>query len=215
MGTAHIPDIMYNDKIMLTYGYTNDTEELQTAIENASNAAILLNSGSAPLVYEYSSETNESNIDTALITIYVISIGAVFVIAYIYLVIKFKAKGLITVYFQVGYLAVLLLIIRLTNVILTMEGIAGIVISMVLEYIFSYMILNAMVKESEGMYKKANLQFFLNTLPVYVIAVSFTFALRANINSFGMTLFWGIIIIYVYNFIFPKFIFENLNWRSE
>ena len=72
-----------------------------------------------------------------------------------------------------------------------------------------------MEKEEEGMYKKANLTFFLSTLPIYVVAVIFTFAARANINSFGMTLFWGIIIIYIYNFIFPKFIFENLNGRSK
>ena len=85
---------------------------------------------------------------------------------------------------------------------------------MVLEYIFTYIVLSTMAKETEGMYKKANLSFFLNTFPIYVIAMVFTFATRANINSFGMTLFWGIIMIYVYNFIFSKFIFENLNRRS-
>ena len=214
MGSTVLPNIVYDNKIMLTFGISNDTKEIQEAIEAAEKEAILLNSGTTPLVYDYSSEVKETNIDSRTIAIYLIAIGTVFVIAYIYLVIKFKAKGFISVYFQVGFLAMLLLILRLTNVILTMEGMAGIVISMVLEYIFTYIVLNTMEKEKEGMYKKANLTFFLSTLPIYVVAVIFTFAARANINSFGMTLFWGIIIIYIYNFIFPKFIFENLNRRS-
>ena len=65
------------------------------------------------------------------------------------------------------------------------------------------------------MYKKANLEFFLNTLPVYAISIIFTFATKANINSFGMSLFWGIVVIYAYNFIFTKFIFENLSRGSK
>ena len=95
-----------------------------------------------------------------------------------------------------------------------MEGMAGIVIGMVLEYIFTYIVLNTLSSEVEGMYRKANLQFFLNTFPIYVVSVVFTCATKANINSFGMTLFWGIMMIYIYNFIFSKFIFENLSRRS-
>lgn len=215
LGTTVLPNIVYNNKIMFTFGISNDNNELQEAIKNAKQEAILLNSGTMPLVYEYSKEVRETNISEQELFIYLIAIGLVFVIAYIYLVIKFKAKGFISVYFQIGYLGILLLILRLTNVILTMEGIAGIVISMILEYIFTYIVLRNLEKETEGMYKKANLEFFLNSLPIYVIAVVFTFATKAYINSFGMTLFWGIIIIYIYNFIFPKFIFENLNGRSK
>ncbi len=215
IGTAHISDLMYNDTVMLTYGLSSNTEEIQTAVDNAEEAALLLNTGNAPLVYEFSNETVQSNIDNRTIAIYVIGVGLVFVIAYIYFIVKFKVKGFISIYFQIGFLAVLLLIIRLTDVTLTMEGMAGIVISLVLEYIFTYMVLENMTKQKENMYKNANLEFFLSTLPIYVIAVIFTFALRANINSFGKTLFWGIIMIYIYNFIFPKFIYENLNGRSE
>ncbi len=86
---------------------------------------------------------------------------------------------------------------------------------MVLEYIFTYIVLRNLSQNTEGMYKKANLEFFLNTLPIYIIAIVFTFASRVNISSFGMSLFWGILLIYVYNFIFPKYIFENLNGRSK
>jgi len=215
IGTTVLPNITYDNKIMLTFGVSNDNKELQEAIQSAEKEAILLNSGTSPIVYNYENETKETNITPKIMLISLSAIGAVFVLAYIYLVIKFKAKGFISVYFQVGFLAVLLLILRLTNVIITIEGIAGIVISMVLEYIFTYIVLTNLLKETEGMYKKSNLTFFLNTLPIYVVSVVFTFATRAHINSFGMALFWGILLIYVYNLIFPKFIFQNLSRRSE
>lgn len=215
LGTTVLPNIVYDNKIMLTFGMSSNNEELQTAIENANREAILLNSGTYSLVYEYTNEVTGTNIDQRTMFIFFTAIGLVFLIAYIYLVIKFKAKGFISVYFQVGYLGVLLLVLRLTNVIITMEGMSAIVISMVLEYIFTYLVLKNMQEDKDGMYKKANLEFFLNTFPIYVISIVFTFAARANINSFGMILFWGIIIIYIYNFIFSKFVFENLNWRSK
>lgn len=215
IGTTVLPNITYNDNILLPFAISNDSNELSEAVKEAQNEAMLLNSGTLPLTYDYSNEVSEASIDQLEMLVFFTAIGLVFLVAYIYLVIKFKAKGFISVYFQIGFLGVLLLILRLTNVILTMEGMAGIIISMILEYVFTYIVLKNLESEKDGMYKKANLEFFLNTLPIYVISVVFTFATRTNVNSFGMALFWGIITIYVYNFIFPKFIFENLSGRSK
>ena len=150
IGSTVLPNIVYDNKIMLTFGLSNDPNEIQEAVEEAQKEAILLNSGTAPIVYDYSNEVKETSIDNTTRLMYLVGIGIVFVIMYIYLVIKFKAKGFIAVYFQIGYLATLLLILRLTNVILTIEGMAGIVIGMVLEYIFTYIVLNTMAKDEEG-----------------------------------------------------------------
>ena len=211
LGTTVLPNIVYDNKIMIPFGISSNNEELQTAIENANREAILLNSGTYTLVYE----VKETNLDQRTMFIFFTAIGLVFLVAYIYLVIKFKAKGFISVYFQIGYLGVLLLVLRLTNVTITMEGMAAIIISLILEYIFTYIVLRNLQQEKDGMYKKANLEFFLNTLPIYVIAIVFTFASKANINSFGMGLFWGIIMISIYNFIFSKLVFEKLSGRSK
>lgn len=214
-GTTVLPNITYDNKILLPFKISNNTQELNEAAEDAKTQAMLLNSGTLPLIYTYSNELKETNISQMEMLVFLAAIGLVFLIAYIYLVIRFKAKGFISVYFQIGFLGVLLLIIRLTNVVLTMEGMAGIIVSMILEYIFTYIVLRNMEKNKDGMYKKSNLEFFLNTLPIYIISVAFTFGTRTNINSFGMALFWGIITIYVYNFVFPKFIYENLSGRSK
>lgn len=215
IGSTVLPNIVYDNKIVLTFGVSNDNTEIQTAAQEAEKQAILLNSGTAPLVYDYSNEIKETNITPKIALIVLASVGALFGIAYIYLIIKFKARGFISIYFQVGFLAILLLILRLTSVVITMEGIVGIVVSMVLEYMFTYIVLKNLATGVEGMYKESNLTFFLRTLPIYVVAVVFTFGTRANISSFGTTLFWGILMVYVYNFIFSKFVFENLKMGGQ
>lgn len=211
IGQTVLPNITYDNKIILLFGMSNNAEELNNAVKSAKQQAALLNTGDFPVVYNYSNVVSDTQISTSEITIYILAISIVFVIAYIYLIIKYKAHGFISLYFQVGFLAVLLLVLRLTNVPITIEGIAGIVIAMILEYVFSYIVLRNMYKENENMYKTANLEFFLDTLPIYAIAVTFAFATRIYISSFGMTLFWGIILIYIYNFVFSKFILENLS----
>ena len=70
------------------------------------------------------------------------------------------------------------------------------------------------VKEP-GMYKETNLSFMFYTLPVFIVSIIFTFSTKAILSSFGMTIFWGIIITYVYNFIFSKYVFENLTGSKK
>ncbi len=211
LGATVLPNIVYDGKIILTFAASSDTKELNEAVKSASQQAVLLNSGTTPLQYEYSDEVVETNITTQSILLYLSAIGMVFLLAYAYLIIKFKAKGFISIYFQVGYLAVLLLLLRLTSVTITMEGMAAIIISLILDYIFTYITLTNLNTEVEGMYKKSNLQFLFNSLPIYIIALVFTYGKLTYINSFGMTLFWGIIMVYLYNYVFTKYIYENLS----
>ena len=72
---------------MLTFGLSNNTSEIQTAVKEAQKEAVLLNSGVMPLSYEYSNETRETNITENKLFVYEIAIGIVFVVAYIYLVV--------------------------------------------------------------------------------------------------------------------------------
>ena len=47
-------------------------------------------------------------------------------------------------------------------------------------------------------------KFAVRLIPIYIIAIVFTFNRLANIASLGMTLVWGLIILYVYNLIFTQ-----------
>ena len=90
----------------------------------------------------------------------------------------------------------LLLTLRYTNVKITIEGICGIVISVILNYIYIYM---AFKNINLNFLKETTLKFALKLIPVYIIAVILSFNNIANIYSLGMTLVWGVIVMYLYN----------------
>ena len=54
---------------------------------------------------------------------------------------------------------------------------------------------NAVNKAVLETYKK----FFIRIIPICIIVITFCFAKWVPINSFGMTAFWGIVIIAIYN----------------
>ena len=63
---------------------------------------------------------------------------AIFAISLIYFVIKLKLKGLLAAVLQIGYTALLLLTLRYTNVVISLEGIVGILVGIILNYMFIY-----------------------------------------------------------------------------
>ena len=126
---------------------------------------------------------------------------AIFAISLIYFVIKLKLKGLLAAVLQIGYTALLLLTLRYTNVVISLEGIVGILVGIILNYMFIYFAF----KNVEGNFVKDIMaKFAVRLIPIYIIAIVFTFNRLANIASLGMTLVWGLIILYVYNLIFTQ-----------
>ena len=208
LGTTVLENIVYDNTIMIPFAASNNNDELNAAMNEAKTESIILNSGMPPLTYSYTNEVVQTEMKLETVLYYISAIFAVALILFIFIIIKFKARGFISMYLQIGFFAVLLLIIRLTNVTLTMEGIAGLIIAAILNYVFNYIMLKR-IKEP-GMYKETNLSFMFYTLPVFIVSIIFTFSTKAILSSFGMTIFWGIIITYVYNFIFSKYVFENL-----
>ena len=47
-------------------------------------------------------------------------------------------------------------------------------------------------------------KFAVRLIPIYIIAIVFTFNRLTNIASLGMTIVWGLIILYLYNLIFTQ-----------
>ena len=208
LGTTVMENIVYNDTIMIPFAVSSNSDEINLAVEDARTESIILNSGIPPLTYTYVEEveTTTMTLETALK--YMSIIALVLVLVYVFLILRFGAKGFISMYFQIGFWAVLLIIIRLTNITLTMEGIAGLLVAIMINYIFNYTMLKRI--NEKDMYKSTNLSFLFYTLPLFIISVVFAFAMKENVRSFGLTMFWGLIMTYIYNFIFSKYVFENL-----
>ncbi len=125
------------------------------------------------------------------------------------LIVKFRINGLISTFLQIGYIALLLLLIRYTNVIITIQSIVGIVVFAFINYIFNYLMLKN-IKEKGKMEWNMVGKFALYTCPIYVLAIILAFNSLTIISSLGMAAVWGSFTLYIYNLTITKNALETL-----
>lgn len=196
-------------KIQLSVGSAStDTTTLNGYIQQAQNVATELDCGKLPVKYDL--EKNQyilSNISKQDLTYTVIAITVIAVIAIIILTIKYKSNGLLTGIAYVGFTALYLLLIRYTNVTISIESIFAIAIVLILNYIFTAMLLYNIKKLKEEKTEnvmnesisKTYIKFFDRIIPICIMVVAFCFVKWTPMSSFGMTAFWGIVMIAIYN----------------
>lgn len=177
-------------------GKSTDSQTLKQYITEANEKVAILNSGILPITYTEADYIEASSITAEQIKIAMYIALGIIILMVIIFIIKLKTKGLLASILQIGYIALLLLTLRYTNVKITIEGICGILISAILNYIYIYM---AFKNINLNFIKETTLKFALKLIPIYIIAVIFSFNSIANIYSLGMTLVWGVIIMYLYN----------------
>lgn len=201
------PEQYPDGKLYLTFGSSSDEKTLQGYIENAVAVANTLNAGLNPIAYTYTEETKETTMPQNILNIMLYVFLGLNVISFIYFIIKFKKSGFLATILQIGYIAVVLLVVRLLGVTVTIEGVIGILISIIINYVFTFIAFNeTFIKEKtmkeaiKGIFGK----FTLKMLPVYIIAIVFTFTSLLYTSSLGMTLVWGAISLYLYNLIFTN-----------
>ena len=194
-------------KLQLSVGRaTTDQDTLQDSIAQASSMATVLDTGNLPLKYEV--DGNEyvlSDITENQLQIVQYAIIGIVAIGLIVLIIRYKSNGLLGAISYVGLVALFVLIIRYTNVVLSIEGIFAIAITLLLNYIFVNKLL-AKLKQSEV--KKENIkqaiketykEFFIKIIPICIMVITFCFIKWIPISSFGMVMFWGIALIAIYH----------------
>lgn len=211
--TTSFDEPIKTGKIQLSVGSaTTDTKTLQDYISQAQNIATVLNSGNLPIKYEI--EKNQyilSDISEQELMYIVIAIAIVATFGIIVLIVKYKAKGLLAGFSYIGLAAVYLLLIRYTNVVISIESIFGIAIILILNYIFTVMILNNIEKDENVVNKsilEAYIKFFGRIVPICVIAIAFCFVKWIPMSSFGMVSFWGLIMIAVYNSVITRYLLK-------
>src|SRR5699024_3420113 len=105
-------------------------------------------------------------------------------------IIKYRVKGVIASFCSVGFIALYLLILRYTNVVITLEGMFAIALVFVINYIFNIMILNRLQNNMEKTFTKAITKFSLSMVPMLILAVVCCFSSWMSLFSFGMIVFW-------------------------
>lgn len=190
--STHFSEQVSNGLLQLSVGSSTNstTEELQEYAKEATSMAALLDSGKMPIVYEV--EQNKyilSEVTQDVIQKVIVVSIIVFTLAIIYLIIKYKGKGILAGISIIGYVALLLLAIRYANVEVSIAGIIEILFSTLI----NYMLVVSMLKEEK--INNAIKKYSLILIPTLVIAIAFTFS---NI-AVGTVLFWGIAIAMLYN----------------
>lgn len=202
-----------NGTLQMSIGEAStDGDTINGYIQEASNIAVLLNSGNMPLTYKI--EENRyvmSDITLDMFYIPAIVLGIILVIGIIFLIVKYRKNGVLASVALVGYIATLLLVLRYANVVLTIEGITAIVISIVMNYIFTVYLLNLIkykesktVGEASQAFKETLIKTLFIFVPVAVTSIVLCFAGWLPVYSFGMVSFWGLLLIVLYNLIITR-----------
>lgn len=205
-------------KIQLSVGSaTTDSTTLQNYAQQAQSIATVLDTGKLPIKYDL--EKNQyilPEITTQDLMKAEIVIAVIAVIGIIVLIIKHKMNGLLAGIAYIGLAAIYMLIVRYTNVTISIESITGIVTILALNYIFTQMLLEKIERldkeQVENVVQKATLEtyksFFIKIIPICVMAIVFCFIKWVPISSFGMIAFWGITLITIYNAIITRYLLK-------
>lgn len=193
-------------------GVSTNNDTIDGYVQEASNIVVLLNSGELPLTYTVSENRYVmSDITREMFYIPVAIIGAALLIGIVFLIVKYKKNGLLSSLALIGYTAVLLLVLRYANVMLTMEGMIAIIIAIVLNYIFTVYLLSLIkhkdsrtVAEASHVFKEALIKTLFIFIPVAITSIILCFAGWLPIYSFGMVIFWGLLLIVLYNLIITR-----------
>lgn len=190
--TTYFEEEVSNGILQLSVGSSANatSEEMQEYLLEANSMSALLDSGKMPIVYEV--EQNKyivSDITKDEIGIVITIAIVILTLAMIYLVIKYKTKGILGSILQVGYIAILLIALRIFNVEISIGSIIGIILSIVINYV----IIASMLKQKEIM--PVIKKYAIVLIPTLIITIVFTFM---NI-AIGESIFWAIIITLLYN----------------
>jgi len=208
--TTDFDTVVSNGQLPLTLG---DLTEDADQYNSAKNLAAIMENKPMHDQYEVAGNTYvaapvENN--TVKVLIY-IEIAIALVIALV-LIVKFGYKGILASIINVGFVAILLLVIRLTNVKLSLDGIMAIEAGYILQAIYSFMICGLLknkeltAKELKEGATRLLKQYVLIVIPILILSVVACLAEWAAIFSVGMIVFWAIVIALVYDFIITKFL---------
>lgn len=207
-GTSY--DIEKYEKGKLTVKIGSKTSNTTTAnnyVAKAGELAMLINAGKFPIDYEV--DTNRyvlSDIAEQQLLYFVAGVAIVLLVIFVISIVKYKGRGLLADISFIGFVAILSLLLRYTNVVISIEGIGAILLTLIINLRLNQMILsktktmNVVSEAVTTSYK----ELFLRIIPIMIITVVFSFSGWTNLSSFGMIMFWGLALIAVYNIVVTK-----------
>ena len=194
-----LDDVVKYGKIQLRIGQeSTDYQTIQDSYESAKAIEATLNNGIMPLKYKVTDNKYvQSEIKTSTIKNILIAISVIFAVLLIYMIIKFKLRGVLAALIYLGFVSLYTIILRLFNVPITMDGILGGIIILALNYLVNLKLIN--IHDDEKKYYQTYLDIIMKLIPIIAISIVFVFMPVLALSSIGMALFWGTALILAYN----------------
>lgn len=194
---------------------TTSNETINSYIKQASSIAALISSKTMPIKYELQENRYmTSALNDIELKIMLFVVIAIVAISLIYLIINYKSNGLLASISYIGFIALLLIVLRYANVIISLEAIVAIIAILILNYHFTKYILKEIKKNKadvKEIVKQAYKKYVSIFIPLLIIAVTFTFAEWIPLSSIGMIMFWELAIMALYNYIITRTLLLGTN----
>ena len=181
---------------------TTDATEFNNVYSEVIRIADAINIGKLPNKYVLSSDNyikasiSNKEIEYVKVISYVL-MG----IVSLYLIIRFKLNGLKAAIMSLGYVGLITIIIKYTNIIITLNAAIALLGVIIINYLFINKLLKKVKNGSDVKvaYKHSMKELYVTIVPLCVISVIFTFMYSTIISSIGMVIFWGLFIQTIYD----------------
>lgn len=209
---TYFGDEIPDGRLVVSMGETTtDYATFTNNYENASYFANLLNNGKTPNAYALASDNFvKSQITTEILDLAKLIFAGAIAIASIVLICKYKYDGVLASIASIGYIAVTLLAIRYTSVTITLNSTIALVGIVIVNYVFMINFLNRFKTDSKKhAFMESVKEINITIIPLWVVAVIFTFMTNVAISSVGMILFWGLFVHLIYNFAITRTLYVD------
>ena len=195
-------------KITIKIGSSSsNATSVNNNISKAAEIAMLENAGKLPADYEVDTNRYEYSSITQKEIIYfaIVMIAILVIILLVYCVI-YKKSGILASISFVGFVASFSLLIRYTNVAISIEGISAIIVVMIINLIINREILSKTKKMNlvNEAVKSTYKNIYLKLIPVGILTIVFCLSKWESLSSFGMIMFWGLVLTAIYNVIVTR-----------
>ena len=207
--TTDFSEVIDNGVLTLTVGNANDETQRNSAL----NIGAIIQNEPLPVKYQVEGNTyTESSIEENTLKVIIYCLVVIALVIALVLIVKYRTTGILQAILSVGYIGLLLIVIRYANVVESLDGILSIFVCYIINSVFAFMISKVLSnkdltkKESKKSVNNVIKKYGLIIIPELIIATVCLFTSWSAIFSFGMILFWGIVISFVYNVAVTKFI---------
>ena len=204
MSSSSFDSPITTGSLQLSLGTAVNEQIFNDLLEKGAVIANVINNGPLPMKYEVSDNIYAHTEITNLVkNILVITIVTIILIAFVILIIKYKTPAIFSLIAYIGFIASYLLILNYANVEITLTGIAGIIIVLAIKY----WLVNKTLAKNE--IKETYKEMAVKLVPAVIAILIFNFIQWTDIASFGMTMFWGIILTAIYHVAITKTLIEK------